>query len=62
MDKAGAYGIQGLGGRLIESVEGDLQNVIGLPLRLLATMLKSRYPDLEIPIIDDEESIRVAYR
>jgi len=32
-DKAGAYGIQGEDGRLIESVEGSRANVMGLPLR-----------------------------
>lgn len=31
MDKAGAYAVQGLGAKLVESVEGDLNNVIGLP-------------------------------
>jgi septum formation protein len=41
MDKAGAYGIQGLGGRLVRSVAGSYTCVVGLPLvaihRLLAT-------------------------
>lgn len=32
MDKAGAYGIQGLGGELVESYDGDFYNVMGLPL------------------------------
>ena len=32
MDKAGAYGIQGLGAGLIESVEGSHTAVVGLPL------------------------------
>lgn len=34
-DKAGAYGVQETGKQFIESVQGDLSNVIGLPLGLL---------------------------
>ena len=34
-DRAGAYAVQGLGSALVERVEGDLANVIGLPLSLL---------------------------
>ena len=34
-DRAGAYAVQGLGAALVERVEGDLANVIGLPLRAL---------------------------
>ena len=40
LDKAGAYAVQGLGGRLVAEVDGCLSNVVGLPLsttrRLLA--------------------------
>jgi len=35
MDKAGAYGIQGMGGFLVDRIEGELDTVIGLPRRLL---------------------------
>lgn len=37
-DRAGGYAIQGAGSGLIERVEGDLSNVIGLPLGLLARL------------------------
>ena len=39
MDKAGAYGIQGKGGRLVESYRGAFDNVIGLPCDLLASLI-----------------------
>lgn len=39
MDKAGAYGIQGLGGQLVQSVEGSYTCVVGLPLATLHAML-----------------------
>lgn len=39
MDKAGAYGIQGMGGFLVESIQGSLDNVIGLPTGKLKEML-----------------------
>lgn len=38
-DRAGAYAIQGLGSILIERLEGDFSNVVGLPLRALFELL-----------------------
>jgi septum formation protein len=40
LDKAGAYAIQGLGALLVEKIEGDYYNVIGLPLCALAGVLR----------------------
>ena len=41
MDKAGAYGIQGLAAKWIPRVEGCYFNVVGLPLALVSTMLEA---------------------
>ena len=35
MDKAGAYGIQGDGRALVESIDGDFDNIVGLPVKRL---------------------------
>ena len=40
LDKAGAYAIQGLGAVIVERIEGDYFNVMGLPLSALTEALK----------------------
>jgi septum formation protein len=39
LDKAGAYGVQGLGSVFVERIEGDFYSIMGLPLNLLYQML-----------------------
>ncbi len=43
MDKAGAYGIQGRGALLVEKINGDYFNVVGLPIARLSRVLKDFY-------------------
>ena len=46
MDKAGAYGVQGKGSLLVQRIDGDFFNVMGLPVEMLAEMLKTFEIDL----------------
>jgi len=43
MDKAGAYAIQGMASRWIPRIEGDYNNVVGLPVALVWRMLNEKY-------------------
>ena len=46
MDKAGAYGVQGLAALFVSGIQGDYFNVMGLPLCLLGGMLADFGVDL----------------
>jgi septum formation protein len=52
LGKAGAYSIQGEGGDLIDSIDGDFPTVVGLPLRLVAQLLTQA--DVSVPVDLDE--------
>ena len=43
-DRAGAYAIQGRGAALVERIEGDYLNVVGLPAALLVRLLSTHFP------------------
>lgn len=47
IDKAGAYGIQGYGEVLVESINGSFSNVVGLPISKLDEMLEDKF-DLKL--------------
>jgi len=43
-ERAGGYAIQGLGAALVERIDGDYLNVVGLPTALLVHLLAERFP------------------
>jgi septum formation protein len=52
LGKAGAYSIQGEGGNLVDSIDGDFPTVVGLPLRLVSQLLLQ--VGVKVPIDLDE--------
>jgi septum formation protein len=42
LDKAGAYGIQGIGGAMVERIEGSYPNVVGFPIEVVLWELLAR--------------------
>jgi septum formation protein len=49
-DKAGAYGVQGLGARFIEEIHGSFTNVMGLPARSVYRLLRAS-PDPALALL-----------
>ncbi|MCD6162084.1 MAG: septum formation protein Maf [candidate division Zixibacteria bacterium] len=47
MDKAGAYGIQGMGSFLVKRIEGELDTVVGFPMKLFKKMIEVHRKCLE---------------
>ena len=56
-DRAGAYAIQGLGSVLIERLEGDFSNVVGLPLQLLLELAPDLFPGISSESVDAGENL-----
>ena len=43
LDKAGGYGIQGYGALLVNNIQGDYFNIVGLPISRLSDLLKDHF-------------------
>jgi septum formation protein len=54
-DKAGAYAIQGKGQRLVKSIRGPYDNVVGMPMRLLTRLLGEC--GIPLPLNPDEPKV-----
>jgi MAF protein len=59
VDKAGGYGIQGMGSLLVEKIDGSWDNVVGLPLRATLALVEkavlNQGDEEEAPDDEDEE-------
>ncbi|POS84887.1 hypothetical protein EPUL_003823 [Erysiphe pulchra] len=55
VEKAGGYGIQGMGSLLVEKIEGSVDNVIGLPLRTTLQLIERVVLDQDALASEDEE-------
>jgi MAF protein len=55
VDKAGGYGLQGMGSLLVDKIEGAADNVVGLPLRATLTLIERAVMNQEDLESDEEE-------
>ena len=60
-DKAGGYGIQALGGMLVESVHGDFLNVVGFPLNHFCKQLDLIYNHCSSSLDQEGASVRLSH-
>ncbi len=60
-DKAGAYGIQGMAGSLVQAVQGSFTNVVGLPMHTTSTLLQEAGIAVPIDVADAYENWRLAH-
>lgn len=48
MDKAGSYGIQGIGGKFVSGIQGDYDNVVGLPVKRVISEIEKMLQTLVV--------------